>query len=871
MQFSNLLRKKAENNRTLINEDYLEKIHNGHDIDDQFQIICKDGLYKWVNIKTKVLLCNEDKSSYYLFFFNDISKEKFLEKKLKKVKSKYKYLNEQMNIIFDNIPALIFYKDINNNIVKVNQYTATEYGLRKEELEGESCFKLYSNQIANNYWLDDLEVIKNQKAKLRYEEQWTTKMGSKWLETSKIPYIDTNGIVKGIIGFSIDISKYKKKEDQLKESKKKYRRIIETIKDGYYEINLHSRYTYVNDALCEMLGYTKLEMFKLRLSDQFDENTKNFLYNSFQKLYEQENNDMTVHYYFTKKDGTVLYLKTSAYMKYDNNKHKIGFYGLVKDITRNKILENYIEQLKKSEEKYRIFIENINEGYYEIDKEGKFLYVNDALCKILEYPISEIYLLRMGEICDEKTGLSIFHSFNECCEKEKNESNIQFEFQKKNGEKIFLEISVFLRHDIEGNKIGFYGLVRDITRNKILEHLNEEIHNSEIKYRNIVENIKEGYYEVDIKGHYTFINPAFCKIVERSAEDLIGLSYKKLMKEDVAEFVFKGFNEVFNTGVPKYDFEFAFTCKNDKKIIVESSVDIKYDNERNKIGFFGLVRDKTIRKIEETIMEEMNEYLEIIVEQRTKELNDLLKEQKNYLNEIIKASQFKSQFMAMMSHELRTPLNAIMGFTDLLLEESLGPISDLQKEYISDIKSSSKHQFNMVQNILDISRIEAGEINLVLKDFPVNNIINQVISSFKLQIDEKKLEIIKEGFNRECIIYADPVKFKQIYMNIFDNAVKYTKEGNITLSFEENVREWIFKIKDTGIGIAKKDYNLIFEDFKRCDESPYVKSIYGTGLGLPLAKRIINLHGGEITFFSNIGKGTTFTFSIPKKQIKSVV
>jgi len=247
-------------------------------------------------------------------------------------------------------------------------------------------------------------------------------------------------------------------------------------------------------------------------------------------------------------------------------------------------------------------------------------------------------------------------------------------------------------------------------------------------------------------------------------------------------------------------------------------------------------------------------------------LDELFNQQEKYIDQILKVSQFKTDFMMTMSHELRTPLNSIIGFTDLILDGTYGDLNENQFEFITDIKSSAEYQFEMIKNILDISEIETGKISLNLQEFSLINILNQIETNFIKIIDEIGLKLIWQGVNVDTKIVADPTKFKDLITELIDNAVKFTTKGEIIVNLEESSEDWTFKIKDTGVGIAKKDFNIVLEDFQRSTD-PFVLSTKGAGLGLPLAKRLINLHGGEIKFESIYGKGSTFSFNIPKKKL----
>lgn len=246
----------------------------------------------------------------------------------------------------------------------------------------------------------------------------------------------------------------------------------------------------------------------------------------------------------------------------------------------------------------------------------------------------------------------------------------------------------------------------------------------------------------------------------------------------------------------------------------------------------------------------LNSYLEELVNLRTRELEQI--------------SQFKTEFLSRMSHELRTPLNVIIGFTDILLENLYGELNEEQSKFLKNISSSSTDLLDLINDILDISRIESGKIKLFLKEIILSDILSHIKSSIKPLYKEKELKFKILGINKNQIIIADPIRFKEILYNLLSNAIKYTIKGEITLKVSEKKEYWNFEVNDTGIGIAEKHYPLIFRDFQRID-SEYVKSLPGTGLGLSLTKRLVNLHGGNIWFTSELGIGSTFTFTLPKR------
>ena len=408
-------------------------------------------------------------------------------------------------------------------------------------------------------------------------------------------------------------------------------------------------------------------------------------------------------------------------------------------------------------------------------------------------------------------------------------------------------------------EIHLWSLSQKKNHMEMIQKGGEMLRDTEKKYKKILENIKEGYFELDPDGKLIFFNKSLSDILEYPSEELLGIDVKTLIRETN----YDSLESLIRDRVDKNLIELQFLKKNGKKIYIETSLSSKLNSSGELIGYFGIVRDITERKYVEFLKEKFREELEREVELRTHELKNALDQQKLFMNEILKASQFKSEFMATMSHELRTPLNSIIGFVDLLLEENYGRINKDQLNFLKDIKVSSIDLLELINHLLDISKIESGDFRLNLKKITLKPLIDQVNSIIKPLISEKNLYYKINNFNPNLEIVVDPLRFKEILYNLISNAIKFTLKGGITLNILETKKNYRFEIIDTGIGISKKDYNLIFKEFKRVDD-PYVNSTPGTGLGLPLTKKLINLHGGDITFTSKYGKGSNFIITIPK-------
>ena len=248
--------------------------------------------------------------------------------------------------------------------------------------------------------------------------------------------------------------------------------------------------------------------------------------------------------------------------------------------------------------------------------------------------------------------------------------------------------------------------------------------------------------------------------------------------------------------------------------------------------------------------------LEKKVEERTAELREATRQ-------LEAANKHKSEFLANMSHELRTPLNAIIGFSDVMLSGMVGPISDKQKEFTGDIRDSGRHLLGLINDILDLSKIEAGRMELDVSRFDLAAAVDSAMTLVRGRAERHSIRLESEVAPGLGEYDGDERKFKQIVLNLLTNAVKFTPEGGtVSVAASRNGRDYIFSVRDTGVGIAPEDHERIFEEFRQVG-SDYERKAEGTGLGLTLTRKLVELHGGRIRVESAVGKGSVFTFNLP--------
>jgi two-component system CheB/CheR fusion protein len=258
--------------------------------------------------------------------------------------------------------------------------------------------------------------------------------------------------------------------------------------------------------------------------------------------------------------------------------------------------------------------------------------------------------------------------------------------------------------------------------------------------------------------------------------------------------------------------------------------------------------------------------IEDITERREIEngLEKAHEELKELAAELKRTARVKSEFLANMSHELRTPLNSINGFSEVLYDETFGPLNEKQKKYVNNVLTSGKHLLLLINQILDMAKVEAGKMKLALSGLPMKSLLNEISLLVEDMVSKKKIEMLLEIAEDLPNIEADELKVKEIIYNLLSNAVKFTPEGG---KFGLRAKKADSKIEivvwDTGVGIAPENMEKIFEGFFRVD-TPYSRVTEGTGLGLPLSKKLVELHGGKLSVESEgLNKGTSVRFTLP--------
>jgi PAS domain S-box-containing protein len=360
----------------------------------------------------------------------------------------------------------------------------------------------------------------------------------------------------------------------------------------------------------------------------------------------------------------------------------------------------------------------------------------------------------------------------------------------------------------------------------------------------------------DLHGTILSYNEGARRIYGYEPEEIIGAPVRILIprEDEELEKAREILKHVRREGT--YSGETLRVCKGGRRFPARFVMTTRYDDVGNPAGYTTISRDITQQKEMEAQLLEYTGNLEALVASKTGELQDANVE-------LERANRLKAEFLASMSHELRTPLNAIIGFAGVLRDEMAGGLNEDQKQFVGDIFKSGEQLLNLINDILDLSKVEAGKMELVPEDVILSGIFDEVQTIVQGMAVRKGLSLSFREEPPGIVLTADRVKLLQILYNLLSNSVKFTPDdGTIRVEAERRDADTCFRIIDSGVGIPEDSLELIFEEFRQVD-SQLSRQYSGTGLGLALTKKLVALHGGTVAVESEVDKGSVFTFTIP--------
>ncbi len=409
----------------------------------------------------------------------------------------------------------------------------------------------------------------------------------------------------------------------------------------------------------------------------------------------------------------------------------------------------------------------------------------------------------------------------------------------KNGKEFDIEDSAAPILTDTGEGFGVVLVFRDITEKKLAD---EETKRQKELLRLILESIADGVVVADSNGKFLLFNAAAEHVLGIGATDTTPSQWSDQYGSYLPDGV---------TLYPPNDLPLVRAMRGE----TVDAVELFIRNAKVPDGRLIRITGGPLKGADGALQGGVVVFHDITLQKRAQEVLVQAKE------EAVRASKFKDQFLSTMSHELRTPLNAVLGFSDLLADERYGPLNDRQQRYVSHIHTGGKHLLKLISDILDLSKIEAGRMELTREDVTVASAFSEVISAL-YPLAEKKSQALLQQVAPNLHVHADAMRFKQVLMNLAGNAIKFTPEGGrIELAARQVDDQVRVEVRDSGPGIPPEQQQRIFEAFFRLTETG--SATEGTGLGLAITARLVELHGGKLGIESQLGEGTCFYFVLP--------
>ncbi|WP_340818383.1 PAS domain S-box protein [Methanolobus sp. WCC4] len=725
----------------------------------------------------------------------------------------------QLRTLVDSLPDLVWLKDVNGTFLACNPKFERLVGVKESEIIGKTDYDLLEKDLADYVVQKDREAINAGIPAINEEKVTYADDGHhEYIETIKSPMYDADGNLIGVLGVARDITQRKQTEDELKKRELKLRTAQSVGHFGSWQFDLNSGMVEASEEALRIYGlekeqFTIKEVQTIPLSDH-----RSMLDRALSDLVAGKA-PYDVHFRIKRRnDGAIRYIHSIAEYFAEQN----VVIGTIQDITDHKKAE------KKMEEdaiRRRIFIEQSSDGMIILDQNGKILETNRKYAEMTGYSNEELTEMHIWELDAHMKPEEMVEHIKE---HEDTELYLETTLRCKDGK--FLDIEISASYVTFGGEKLIFSVCRDITKRKESER---KIQEDAIRRRILIDQSSDGIVVFNEGGRVVETNQKFAEMLGYSPEEIIRLNVwdwdvNLSNEEDFKEYETIAHNDNYiETVVRRKDGTFL-----DLEI---SSSDAIFDGDKL---IFSVCRDVTRRKRAEE---------ELLQAKITAE----------------KASRAKSEFLANMSHELRTPLNSIIGFSQMLNERIPGELNKKQATYVSNVLRSGNHLIELINDILDLSKVESGEMKLNRSQFIVDDLLKDAATTIRPAAKKKSIEITTDIQGCNMDICADRTKIKDVLHNILSNAVKFTPEkGSIDIKAKCIDDKLHVAISDTGIGIPEEQQGMIFEPFKQID-SFMTRKFEGTGLGLALVKRYVEMHNGKIDVHSEVGKGSTFTFMIP--------
>ncbi len=780
---------------------------------------------------------------------------------------------QKFKLGIDRTDNAVFITDVQGVIQYVNPGFEKVYGFKAEEVLGNTPRIIKSGLIPDE----------------QYKYFWGTLLSGGtitgeitnkakdgrllYISGTNSPILDENGKILGFLSVHQDISERKKSGEALAKSEADLRALFSSMEDVVFVVDKDGRYDRIaptNPSRLvrppeELLGKLMHEVLPKETADRFVAAIQQTL-NTAEKV--------QLEYELPVGDTTYWFL--ASLTKLEENK----VFWVARDITERKKSE---EELRKSQEQYALAAEGANDGLWDWDIASDEIYYSPRWKSMLGYEVHELTKgfedwENLIHPDDHDYAVNALDSY---LNGKADTYDVEIRLQHKNGSWIWIRDRGKALRDASGKALRMAGSHSDITERKIAEESLRR-RNEYLAASSEIGKIITSTLDLDtifsrtvnlIIERFRFYHASIFIVEEtgfnialRESTGAAGAEMKKNKhtlqvndKSVVGKVAQDGLavvvNDVhadpthkFNPLLPETRAEAAIPLRIGNRII--GAIDI----QAKTVGSFAEDELAVLQTLADQIAVAIDNARSFVLSQQA-------------VMEMREIDRLKSQFLANMSHELRTPLNSIIGFSRVILKGIDGPVTELQQQDLTAIYNSGQHLLGLINDILDLSKIEAGKMELAFDEVNITDIATSVLSTMSGLVKDRPIQLKRTIEPNLPTVRADAIRVRQVMINLLSNAAKFTEEGDILVDVglkrgPTGRNEIRVSVTDTGPGISKQDQAKLFQAFSQVDDSPTRKT-GGTGLGLSICQQLINMHGGRIWVDSEVGKGSTFHFTLP--------
>ena len=723
------------------------------------------------------------------------------------------------SLIESNIDALIT-TDPSGIITDVNRQMETLTGCTRDELIG-APFKTYFTDPDRAD--AGIKLVLSRKRVTDYELTVRARDGSETeVSYNASTFYDRDRTLQGVFAAARDVT-------EQKQASQYARSLIEASLDPLVTISPEGKITDVNAGSVKVTGVPREKLIGTDFSDYFTEPEK--AREGYQQVFAKgfvTDYPLTVRH----KDGRVTDVLYNASVYKDAGGNVLGVFAAARDVTDSKRImhefketKNLLDNVLQSSTKYSLIGK---------DLEGRILSWNEGAHRNYGYAAEEIVgkqssILHTPE--DQRSG-AVTALMETALEAGLAEG--EFERVRKDGVRFPANVVLTRRNDAAGKPIGYLLMSSDISEKR---HQEEKLRSASEYARSLIEASLDPLVTISPEGKITDVNAGSVKVTGVPREKLIGTDFSNYFTEP--NKAREGYEQVFAKGFVT-DYPLTIRHEGGRLTDVLYNASVYKDVRGNVLGVFAAARDVTDQKRVEVELQKAKAAAE-------------------------SANETKSEFLASMSHEIRTPMNAIMGIADLLAKT---PLSPQQDKYVQIFRRSGANLLNLINDILDLSKVEASQLELERTGFSLNDVLEKVTEMVEVGAREKGLALVCETApNMPTDLVGDPARLQQVLLNLLSNAIKFTESGEVSLRVTPDGDSSVptalrFTVSDTGIGIPGEKLSRVFERFMQADSST-TRRFGGSGLGLTISKRLVELMGGRIWVESTVEKGSVFFFVVP--------